>query len=280
MTTVDLFKTLKNNFFLICGPNVIESREHVFKMCRSIKSILEPLNIPFVFKVSFDKANRTSLSSYRGIALEAASEIFRDLKQELGVYIITDIHEAYQIELIKDYVDIIQIPAFLCRQTDLLIAAGNSQKIIHIKKGQSCGAETMHHCVKKILSTGNNRILLCERGNMFGYNDLVVDPRNLIRLQSPDNLVTMDITHCLQKPGGLNVNGTVCSGGERYLIPHMGKMAVTLGVNGIFMEVHDNPDKSFCDSPTQFPLNKLGDFIKELINIRNVVENNSNIEIF
>ena len=280
MTTVDLFKTLKNNFFIICGPNVIESREHVFKMCRAIKSILEPLNIPFIFKVSFDKANRTSLSSYRGIALEEACEIFRDLRQELGVYIITDIHEAYQIDLIKDYVDIIQIPAFLCRQTDLLIAAGNSQKIIHIKKGQFCGAETMHHCVKKILSTGNNRILLCERGNMFGYNDLVVDPRNLVKLRSPDNLVTMDITHCLQKPGGLNVNGNVCSGGERFLIPYMGRTAVTLGVNGIFMEVHDNPEESLCDAPTQFPLNKLGDFVRELINIRKVVNNNSNVEIF
>jgi 2-dehydro-3-deoxyphosphooctonate aldolase (KDO 8-P synthase) len=259
-----LYNTLKNNFFVISGPNVIESKDHVFSMCKKIKNICSKLDIPFIFKVSFDKANRTSINSYRGVSLEQACVIFKELKDKFDVNIITDIHESYQAELIKDYVDIIQIPAFLCRQTDLLVAAGKTGKIIHIKKGQFCNAETMKNCVNKVLSTGNNKILLCERGNTFGYNDLVVDARNLVYMRGPHNLVTMDITHCLQKPASNSNNGILCSGGDRSMIPTMGRMALAVGVNGIFMEVHDNPDQSKCDAPTQFPLDKLEIFLSEM----------------
>ena len=153
--------------------------------------------------------------------------------------------------------DILQIPAFLCRQTDLLKAAAETGKIIHVKKGQMCTAEQMHKCKEKIIEFGNPNVILCERGNSFGYQDLVVDPRNLIWLKSDTNLVSMDITHCLQQPSQKMEDGTIKSGGYRELIPYMGKMAVALGVNGIFIETHDNPDKSLCDGPTQWYLDKL-----------------------
>jgi 2-dehydro-3-deoxyphosphooctonate aldolase (KDO 8-P synthase) len=266
----DLFKNLENKFFVIVGPNVIENEAHVINMYKSIKKICDKINIPFVFKVSFDKANRSSINSYRGVSIYEAKNIFRRLKEEFDAKIITDVHETYQIDIIKNYVDIIQIPAFLCRQTDLLVAAGKTKKIIHIKKGQFCGPDIMHRCVEKILSNGNNKIILCDRGTMFGYNDLIVDPRNLVLMRSDNNLVTMDITHCLQKPGSNIKNGNMCSGGTRELIPTIGRMAVAVGVNGIFMEVHDKPDESKCDAPTQFPLNKLEDLLNELILIRNV----------
>ena len=266
----DLYTKLKNNFFVIAGPNVIECEAHVIKMYKSIKEICDKVNISFVFKVSFDKANRSSINSYRGVSIYEAKNIFRRLKDEFNANIITDVHETSQIEIIKNYVDIIQIPAFLCRQTDLLVAAGKTKKIIHIKKGQFCGPDIMKGCVEKILSTGNNKIILCDRGTMFGYNDLIVDPRNLVLMRGPNNLVTMDITHCLQKPGSNRTNGNMCSGGTSELIPTIGRMAVAVGVHGIFMEVHDRPDESKCDAPTQFPLNKLEDLLNELNSIRNV----------
>jgi 2-dehydro-3-deoxyphosphooctonate aldolase (KDO 8-P synthase) len=266
----DLYNKLKTNFFVIVGPNVIECEEHVINMYISIKEICDKLEIPFIFKVSFDKANRSSIKSYRGVSIYDAKNIFRRLKEEYNATIITDVHEISQIEIIKRYVDIIQIPAFLCRQTDLLVAAGKTRKIIHIKKGQFCGPDIMKGCVDKILSTGNNKIILCDRGTMFGYNDLIVDPRNLVLMRSENNLVTMDITHCLQKPGSNRKNGNMCSGGTRELIPTIGRMAVAVGVNGIFMEVHDRPNESKCDAPTQYPLNKLEDLLNELIRIKNV----------
>ena len=263
------YKTLRDNFFFILGPNVIESREHCFTMVREIKNICDSLGIIFIFKVSFDKANRTSLESYRGPGLEEGIKILKDLKKELKINIITDIHETFQAKKIAEVADIIQIPAFLCRQTDLLKAAAETGKIIHVKKGQFCSSDVMHKCKEKILSFGNDKIILCERGNMYGYNDLIVDPRNLIWLKSTENLVTMDITHCLQQPSQKTSDGIVKSGGLRNLIPYMGKLAISLGVNGIFMEVHDNPDLSLCDAPTQFPLKNLKNYLKELSEIKN-----------
>ena len=270
------FEVLKNNFFVITGPNVIESYEHTYMMAKEIQNIMNELNIIFIFKVSFDKANRTSLSSYRGPGFEEGIQILKKIKNELNIPIITDIHESWQAEKISEVVDIIQIPAFLCRQTDLLKAAANTNKILHIKKGQFCSSDVMHKCVEKVKSFGNEKIILCERGNSFGYQDLIVDPRNLIRLKNPNNLVSMDITHCLQQPAQVLPNGTVQSGGLRELIPYMGRMAVTLGVNGIFMEVHDRPDESLCDAPTQFPLDKLKMYLKELLELNNFVNQNFN----
>ena len=257
------YNKLKNNFFTMAGPNVIESEEHCLFMAKELKKIFNKYNIPFIFKVSFDKANRTSLNSYRGLGFEKGLEILKKVKKETGVYIITDIHEKGQAKEVGEVVDIIQIPAFLCRQTDLLEAVAKTNKIIHVKKGQFCSAEVMHKCKEKLIAFGNEKVMLCERGNMYGYNDLIVDPRNLIWLKSETNLVTMDITHCLQQPAQRMADGTIKAGGLRELIPYMGKMAMALDVNGIFMEVHDRPNESKCDAPTQWPLNKL----EELLNI-------------
>jgi len=251
------FETLKNNFFIIAGPNVIESEEHTLKMAKSLKDIFSNYDVNFIFKTSLDKANRSSLNSYRGLGFEEGLRILKKVKEELDIPIITDIHESWQAKPVSEVADIIQIPAFLCRQTDLLKAAAETGKIIHVKKGQFCSAEQMHKCKDKIIAFGNPNVILCERGNSFGYQDLVVDPRNLIWLKSDTNLVSMDITHCLQQPSQKMADGTVKSGGLRELIPYMGKMAISLGVDGIFMEVHDRPDESKCDAPTQWPLDKL-----------------------
>ena len=265
------FEYLKKNFFIIAGPNVIESEEHVMKMAKSINKIMKELNINFIFKVSFDKANRTSYNSYRGVNIDEGVKIFKKIKEELNIPIITDIHEPWQANKISDYVDIIQIPAFLCRQTDLLEAVAKTNKIIHIKKAQFASADVMHKCVEKLNKFGNNKVILCERGNMYGYQDLVVDTRNLVWLRSENNLVSMDITHCLQQPAKKSIDGTIKAGGLREFIPHMGKIAVISGVNGIFMEVHDEPDKSLCDAPTQFPLTELKNFLINIIKLKKFI---------
>ena len=273
------FENLKSKFFIISGPNVIESEEHVLFMANELKKKFENYDVNFIFKVSFDKANRTSLNSYRGVSFEEGLRILKKIKQELNIPIITDIHESWQAKPIGDIVDIIQIPAFLCRQTDLLKAAAETGKIIQVKKGQFCSADQMHKTKEKLIAFGNPNVILCERGNTFGYQDLVVDPRNLIWLKSDTNLVSMDITHCLQRPSQKMADGTIKAGGDRDLIPWMGKMAVSLGVNGIFMEVHDNPDKSLCDAPTQWYLDKLEwlldllELKKKCINIHEIYNN-------
>lgn len=252
-----MYQQLKEKTFVICGTNVIESDEHIMSMASQLKDIFAKYDTTFIFKTSFDKANRSSLASYRGLGMKEGLRILKRVKDELRVPIITDIHEASQAKVVAKVVDIIQIPAFLCRQTDLLRAAAETGKIIHVKKGQFCSAEQMHKCKEKLIAFGNDQVILCERGNSFGYQDLVVDPRNLIWLKSPANLVSMDITHCLQKPSQKDASGVVKSGGYRELIPYMGKMAMAFGVNGIFMEVHDRPDKALCDAPTQWYLDKL-----------------------
>lgn len=251
------YKKLKDKLFVIAGPNVIESEEHVLYMAKSLKSIFKKYDVNFIFKVSFDKANRTSLSSYRGVSFKEGLRILKKVKDKVNVPIITDIHEPWQAKPISEVVDIIQIPAFLCRQTDLLKAVAETGTIVHIKKGQFCSADVMHKCKEKVIAFDNPNVILCERGNFFGYQDLIVDPRNLIWLKSKTNLVSMDITHCLQQPAQKMKDGTVKAGGLREMIPYMGKMALALGVNGIFMEVHDRPDESLCDAPTQWPLDRL-----------------------
>jgi len=255
------FSDLKDKFFVIAGPNVIESEEHVLYMAKILKEKFSKYNVTYIFKTSFDKANRTSLNSYRGPSFEDGLRILKKVKEEVGVPIITDIHESWQAKPVAEVADILQIPAFLCRQTDLLKAAAETGKIIHVKKGQFCSADVMHKTKEKLIAFGNPNVILCERGNSFGYQDLIVDPRNLVWLKSDNNLVSMDITHCLQQPAQKMADGTVKSGGLRELIPYMGKMAVALGVNGIFMEIHDRPDESLCDAPTQWPLEKLDWFM-------------------
>ena len=264
---------LKQKKFIIAGPNVIESEEHVLFMAKELKRIFEKYNVNFIFKVSFDKANRTSLGSYRGVSLEEGLKILKKVKDAIKIPVITDVHESCQVAKVAEVVDVIQVPAFLCRQTDLLKACAETGKIIHVKKGQFCSADVMHKCKEKIISFGNPNVILCERGNSFGYNDLIVDPRNLVWLQSNTNLVSMDITHCLQQPAQKQSDGIIKAGGLRELIPYMGKMAIALGVDGIFMEVHDNPDKSLCDAPTQWYLDKL-EWLLDFIGIEKCLENN------
>jgi len=264
-----IYNNIKSKFFIIAGPNVIESEEHVLLMARSLKKIFDNYDVNFIFKVSFDKANRSTLDSYRGLGFEKGLKILKRIKEEIGVSIITDIHECWQAKPVGEIVDIIQIPAFLCRQTDLLKAAAETGKIIHVKKGQFCSAEQMHKCKEKLIAFGNSNIILCERGNSFGYQDLIVDPRNLIWLKSDSNLVSMDITHCLQQPSQKMSNGIIKCGGYRELIPYMGKMAISLNVNGLFMEVHTNPDEALCDGPTQWRLDKL-EWLLQFLDIKTV----------
>lgn len=261
MTDTSLYEQMMNKFFIMCGPNVIESEEHVMYMAEQIKKIMDNYDIVFIFKCSFDKANRSSINSYRGLGMEEGLRILQKVKDTFNIPIVTDVHESWQVEYVAQVADVIQIPAFLCRQTDLLKACAESGKIIHIKKAQFANADTMHKCKEKVIQFGNPQVILCERGNMYGYNDLVVDPRNLIWLKSDTNMVSMDITHCLQQPAQKMADGTVCAGGYRDLIPYMGKMAMALGVNGIFMECHDRPDESLCDAPTQWDLSKLNDLL-------------------
>lgn len=259
-----------SRLILMAGPNVIESEEHILYMAEKIKRVIDKYDVDFYFKTSFDKANRSSLESYRGVGIKKGIEILRKVKDQFNLKIITDIHEPCQAAQIAEVADIIQIPAFLCRQTDLLKAAAETGKIIQIKKGQMCSASQMHKAKEKVIAYGNPNVILCERGNSFGYQDLVVDPRNLIWLRSDTNKVSMDITHCLQQPAQKSIDGTVKCGGYRDLIPYMGRMALALGVDGLFLEVHNKPDEALCDGPTQWPLYKLG-WLLEFLDIKKKV---------
>lgn len=254
----------KQNFFLIAGPCVIESEEHCLMICKKIKDICDKLNIQYIFKASFDKANRTSINSYRGPGIDEGLRILKKVKDTYNVMICTDVHESWHCDKVKDIVDIIQIPAFLCRQTDLLLAAGKTGNYVNVKKGQFCNEKTMQNAYEKILSTGNNKIILCDRGTMLGYDDLIVDFRNLVKMrENKDALIIQDITHSLQQPNRGNFTH-----GLRYLIPTIARCAIVTGVNGLFMEVHDNPEQALSDATTQWPLNKLEPLLVELLDIR------------
>ena len=240
-------------FFLIAGPCQIESKEHAYKMASSIKEITTKLNIPFIYKSSFDKANRTSLHGKRGAGLEKGMEIFDYIKDKLNVNLITDIHTEQQAEIVAPHVDVLQIPAFLCRQTDLLLAAGKTGKYINVKKGQFLAPWDMKNVADKIASTGNKNIWLCDRGTSFGYNTLVSDMRGLYEMKKTGYPVVIDATHSCQQPGGQGTS----SGGNREHIPVIASPATAVGVAGIFMEVHDDPDNAASDGPNNLFLNKL-----------------------
>ena len=240
-------------FFLIAGPCQIESKEHAYKMASSIKEITTKLNIPFIYKSSFDKANRTSLHGKRGAGLEKGMEIFDYIKNKLNVNLITDIHTEQQAEIVAPHVDVLQIPAFLCRQTDLLLAAGKTGKYINVKKGQFLAPWDMKNVADKIASTGNKNIWLCDRGTSFGYNTLVSDMRGLYEMKKTGYPVIIDATHSCQQPGGQGTS----SGGNREHIPVIASAATAVGVAGIFMEVHDDPDNAASDGPNNLFLNKL-----------------------
>jgi len=248
---------------LIAGPDVIESREHALRMAESLAAIAGDRDVPWVFKASFDKANRTSVDSYRGPGLEQGLAVLAEVRRTVGVPVTTDIHTPDQAVAVAEVADLLQIPAFLCRQTDLLVAAGRTGKAVNIKKGQFLAAHDAGHIVDKVRSTGNHAVLLTERGTTFGYNNLVVDFRGIARMQSFGVPVCFDATHAVQLPGG---QGSA-SGGERPFIAGLARAAVAVGVDALFFEVHDDPDHAPCDGPIQYPLAEFATLLDELIRL-------------
>lgn len=244
----------------------MESKEHVLKMAAAIKEMKESQSLPLViFKSSFDKANRTSASGHRGPGLETGLEWLKAAKEETGLPVMTDVHDVSQCAALAEVVDVIQIPAFLCRQTDLLVAAGKTGRVIHIKKGQFASAEIMKHAVEKVRTLGgNHRVIVSERGVTFGYSDLVVDYRNLPKMRALCNgaLVALDATHSVQQPGGGADGGS--SAGLPHMIPTIARAGVAVGVDGLFFETHDEPSKALCDGTNQIPLARLPSLIAEL----------------
>lgn len=256
-----------HDLVLIAGPCVMESEEHTRFMAQSLSEITQRAGIPFIFKASFDKANRSSIDSYRGPGIEQGLDILSGIKQDFGLAITTDIHEPGQAGLAAKVVDIIQIPAFLCRQTDLLVAAGETGAVINVKKGQFMAPWDMKNVIAKIESTGNANILLTERGSSFGYNNLVCDMRSLGFMRELNKPVVLDVTHSLQLPGG---RGNTSSG-NREFIPPLARAGVAFGVDAIFMEVHDNPECALSDGPNCLPLDELEPLLQQLMNIRKVL---------
>ena len=259
--------TDNGNFFLIAGPCAIESRDVAFEVAEKVVEITNRLNIPYIFKGSYRKANRSKLDSFTGIGDEKALKILREVGEHFDIPTITDIHTAEEAEMAAEYVDALQIPAFLCRQTDLLIAAAKTGKVISVKKGQFLNGESMQFAVEKIKSNGNNNVMLTDRGNTFGYTDLVVDFRNIPAMKSFDVPVVMDITHSLQQPN--QVGGI--TGGKPELIGTIGKAAIAVGADGIFIETHPRPAEALSDGANMLMLERLEELLTQLVKIRKAI---------
>ena len=257
-----------NKICIIAGPCQLETEQHAMDMAGKIKEITSKFNMGFVYKTSFDKANRTSLKGKRGAGLEQSLPIFDKIKKELNVPILTDIHNAEQCSVVAPHADILQIPAFLCRQTDLLIAAAKTGKIINVKKGQFLAPWDMVNVTKKIADSGNNNILVTERGASFGYNTLVSDMRSLPIMAKKDYPVIFDATHSVQQPGGLGET----SGGQREFVEYLARAAVAVGVAGVFIETHQDPDNAPSDGPNMVPLEKLEKLLSQLFEIDNLIK--------
>lgn len=253
---------------VLAGPCQMESRAHALEIASALKEIAQGLGIGLVYKASFDKANRTSLSGKRGIGLEGALPVFAEIRETLGLPVVTDIHEAAQCAPVAEVVDILQIPAFLCRQTDLLIAAAKTGRIVKIKKGQFLAPWDMKNAVAKITGSGNANVLLTERGSSFGYNTLVVDMRGLPQMAETGAPVIFDATHSVQQPGGQGTS----SGGDRRYVPVLARAAVAVGVAGLFIETHPDPDRAPSDGPNMVPLKDFANLIRELQAIDAVVK--------
>jgi 2-dehydro-3-deoxyphosphooctonate aldolase (KDO 8-P synthase) len=249
---------------LMAGPCAIEGEDFTLSMAERLRDVCAAHDVPFVFKSSFDKANRTSLDSYRGPGLDEGLRILRRVRDDVGVPVITDIHEPSQAAPTADVCEILQIPAFLCRQTDLLLAAGRTGKTVNVKKGQFVSPQEMQHAITKVESTGNHRILLTERGSTFGYNHLVVDFKALPQLRGFGYPIVFDATHSVQLPGGLGS----ASGGQRQYVPHLARAAVAVGVDALFMEIHEDPDRALSDGPNMLRLDDLPALLRTLIAIR------------
>ena len=251
---------------LLGGPCVIESEEFSLKMAAAIKQVCDRLGVNFVFKSSFDKANRTSISSFRGYPIEEGLRILQKVKDEIGVPLVTDIHLPEQAAIAAEVVDILQIPAFLCRQTDLLLAAAATGKAINVKKGQFLAPWDMKNVVAKLESSGNKRIMLTERGTSFGYNTLVVDFRSLPQMRALGYPIVFDATHSVQMPGGQGNK----SGGQREFVPYLSRAAAAIGIDALFMEIHEDPDNALSDGPNMIPLAQLETVLQDILNIHQI----------
>ena len=252
----------------IAGPCVIESREGCLAIAEELVAISKRLDLPFVFKASFDKANRTSIDAYRGPGLEKGLEILAEVKEHFGVPLLTDIHEPWQADPVAKVVDILQIPAFLCRQTDLLLAAGQTGRVVNVKKAQFLAPEDMANVIAKIESTGNHSIILTERGASFGYHNLVADMRSLLIMRELGYPVVFDATHSVQRPGGMGKG----SGGDGRWAPALARAAVATGCDGVFMETHPNPPEALSDSANSIPLSQIEPLWRKLVAINGIVQ--------
>jgi 2-dehydro-3-deoxyphosphooctonate aldolase (KDO 8-P synthase) len=258
----------RSPLFLIGGPCVIESEDHTLHMAGEIQKVCESLGIPFIFKASFDKANRSSIESYRGPGLDQGLSILGRVRQELGIPVLSDIHETGQVHKAAEVLDVIQIPAFLCRQTDLLVEAAKTQKPLNIKKGQFLSPYDVKNVIDKIASQGNEKILLTERGTSFGYNNLVFDIRSIPIMKRLGYPVVVDATHSVQKPGG---EGT-SSGGDAEFIPHVARAGISVGADGLFLEIHDHPSQAMSDRHNSFNLSNLSSFCASLLRLKKAVD--------
>jgi 2-dehydro-3-deoxyphosphooctonate aldolase (KDO 8-P synthase) len=253
---------------IIAGPCVIESRESALRHAERLKQVAERVGTPYIFKASYDKANRSAIDSYRGPGLEKGLEILAEIRKEIGVYILTDVHESSQVPAVAEVADILQIPAFLCRQTDFVVAVAKSGKIVNVKKGQFLAPWDIRNVVEKIVSTGNHQVLLTERGVSFGYNNLVSDMRSLVVMRELGYPVVFDATHSLQLPGGLGH----ASGGERRYIPALARAAVAAGIDALFMEVHEDPDHALSDGPNSLALKDFEGLLRIAKDIDHIVK--------
>ena len=254
---------------LISGPCQLESEQHAMDMAGSIKEIASKFEIGFIYKTSFDKANRTSLKGKRGAGLDASLPVFDKIKKELKIPVLTDVHNVEQCSILSDHIDVLQIPAFLCRQTDLLIAAAKTNKIINVKKGQFLAPWDMANVTKKISESGNEKILLTERGASFGYNTLVSDMRSIPIMAKFGYPIVFDGTHSVQQPGGLGEK----SGGQREFVEYLSRAATAVGIATIFLETHQDPDNAPSDGPNMVPLNNLENLISQIVEIDNLIKN-------
>ncbi len=258
-----------NPFTLIAGPCQLESEKHALSVALELKKITEKLGIGLIYKTSFDKANRTSLKGKRGVGLENSLPVFDKIRKEVGVPVLTDVHTAEQCLIVSKHVDVLQIPAFLCRQTDLLIAAAKTGKVINVKKGQFLAPWDMINVTKKIADSGNSNILVTERGASFGYNTLVSDMRSLPIMAKNGYPVVFDATHSVQQPGGMGDK----SGGQREFVEYLARAAIAVGVAAVFMETHPDPDNAPSDGPNMVPLSKMPELLKQLVEIDKLIKN-------
>ena len=262
----------KNKICLIAGPCQLETEQHAMDMAGKIKEIASKNNIGFIYKTSFDKANRTSIKGMRGAGLEKSLPVFDRIKKDLNISILTDVHNEQQCSVVAPYVDVLQIPAFLCRQTDLLVAAAKTGKIINVKKGQFLAPWDMVNITKKIEESGNRNILVTERGASFGYNTLVSDMRSLPIMAKNGYPVVFDATHSVQQPGGMGDK----TGGQREFVEYLARAAIAVGVAAVFMETHPDPDNAPSDGPNMVPLSTMPNLLKQLVEIDRLIKNAKN----